>query len=151
MLNKKDLIILSKFRKDGRKSLTKISRETNIPVSTLFDKLKKFEGNIIKKHTALLDFQKLGFDLRVNMIIKVDKEDKDKLQEFLIKNERINSVFKINNGDFLIEGIFVNMKDMQSFTELLERFKIEKRDEFYILDDLKKEGFMADADLIFGE
>jgi DNA-binding Lrp family transcriptional regulator len=150
MLSKKDLIILSHFRNDARASLTSLSKKTSVPVSTLFDKLRKFETDVIKRHTSLIDFQKLGYDLRVNLMLKIDKEDKPKIEEFLLKNERVNSIFKINNGyDLLVEGIFTNMKDFQLFTDLIDRFKILGKQEFYILDELKKEGFMADPDMVF--
>jgi DNA-binding Lrp family transcriptional regulator len=149
MLTKKDLVILSHFRNDARASLTSLSRKTSVPVSTLFDKLKKFEGGLILKHTSLVDFQKLGFDLRVNVVLKVDKDDKSKVEELLMKHERINSVFRINNGyDFLVEGIFTNMKDFQSFSDIIERFRIKEKQEFYVLEELKKEGFMSDPTMV---
>ena len=60
--NQKELLIMSHLRENSRKNLTKISKETKIAVSTIFDKIKKYEGGIIKKHTCILDFTKLGFE-----------------------------------------------------------------------------------------
>ena len=42
-----------------------MSKRLKIPISTIYDKLKKYDGNIIKKHTAILDFEKLGFGIKV--------------------------------------------------------------------------------------
>lgn len=149
MLSKKDQMVLSYFRKDARASLTSLSKKTAIPVSTLFDKLRKFENDIITKHTSMVNFQKLGFDLRVTIALKVNKDEKPKIQSFLVNHERINSVFQINNGyDFLIEGIFTNMRDFQIFNDQLDKFQIHQKNEFYILDELKKEGFMSDPDTV---
>lgn len=152
---KKDLLLMTFLRNNARENLTKISRLTAIPVSTIFDRLKEFEKELIKKHTTLIDFKKIGFDIKVNMLIKVTKEQKNSLKDFLTKNENINSVFKVNNGfDFLIEAIFRDMNDLQRFIEMLERFDIENRQEIFILEDIKREGFLSDrthAELLFAE
>lgn len=153
--SKKDIVLITFLRNNSRENLTKISRLTAIPVSTIFDKVKEFERDLIKKHTSLIDFKKIGFDIKVNMLLKVMRDSREELKEFLLKNENINSVFKVNNGfDFLIEAIFRNMNDMQRFNELLERFNIEAKQEMFILEDIKREGFLSDrihAELLFAE
>jgi DNA-binding Lrp family transcriptional regulator len=153
--NKKDIVLMSYFRSNARENLTRISRLTAMPVSTIFDKLKEFEKELIKKHTAIIDFKKLGFDIRINMLLKVPRESRETLKQFLIKNENINSVYRVNNGyDFLIEVIFRNMDDMQKFTDCLEKFRLEEIKEMFVLEDLKREGFLADksdAELLFSE
>ncbi len=150
MISKKDWLLITHFRKNARKSLTNISRETKIPVSTIFDKLKKYEGNLIKKHTSLLDFGKLGFSIRTNILIKAEKESRIALQEFLIKNHNVNSVYKIDIGfDFLVEGIFKHIKELHEFLEKVEEnFKIETKQVYYIVDDLKREAFLSNPQLL---
>ena len=100
-LDEKGLLILSHFRSNARKNLTKISKQTGIPVSTIFDKLKMYESSIIKKHTALLDFQKLGYDIRVDFIVKINHKDRDKLikvVDYFINND--------NNEANIVKSIF---------------------------------------------
>ncbi|MFT4311348.1 MAG: Lrp/AsnC family transcriptional regulator [Candidatus Woesearchaeota archaeon] len=141
----KDKLVISHFRNNSRMSLTKISRETKIPVSTLFDKLKELENKCyIRKHTTLLDFKKLGFDLRCFYIIKVDSANKLKLQDFLSKSDKINNLFRISNGnDFLIEVIFNNISEMDIYNRELEKFGIVSKKEFFVMEDLKREAFMS--------
>ena len=80
-------------------------------------------------------------------MLKVNKKDRDALKEFLMKCNSVNTLFRINNGyDFLVEAVFRNMKEMQDFVEKLERFKIKDRQEFYLLEDLKRESFIADPE-----
>ena len=142
----KDILLMTYFRNNARENLTKISRLTRIPVSTIFDKLKEYEKELIKKHTTLVDFKKLGFDIKTNILFKVARESREEFKEFLVKNQNVNSVFRVNNGfDFLVEGIFRNMEDVEKFTEALERFKIESRQEMFVLEDLKREGFLSDT------
>ena len=67
MINIKDRQIISHLRNNARIPLTTMSKLTKIPVSTLFDRLKTNEDDIITKHTSLLDFAKLGYNARVNL------------------------------------------------------------------------------------
>jgi len=142
---KRDMLLMTYFRRNARENLTQISRLTRIPVSTIFDKLHDFEKELIQKHTALVDFKKLGFDIRINMLFKVARDSREEFKDFLMGNEHVNSVFRINNGyDYMMEGIFRDMSDLQKFTEMLDRFKIEAKQELFVLEDLKRESFLSE-------
>ncbi len=143
-------MLLASFRQDARMSLTDMSKKTRVPISTIFDKLKTYQKEFIKKHTTLIDFSKLGYNTRAKIAIKVNKDQKEEIKEYLSKNQNINSVYKINNGfDFLIEGIFVHVKDMQEFVDKLEeKFDIQDKQTYYIIDEIKREEFMAKPDLV---
>jgi len=150
MLSKKDLVILSHLRKDSRETLTKMSKKTLIPISTLFDRMRMHENEIIKRYTAILDFTQLGYNARTKIVIKVKREDREKMEDFLLKHHNINSLYKINNGyDFMMEGIFKNMKEVEDFMEKLEiDFRIKSSQVYYIIDDIKREEFMSNPELI---
>lgn len=149
-MKKRDLLIISHLRKNGRISLTNLSKATNIPISTIFDRLKVHEDCIIQKHTSLINFEKLGFNTRANVCLKVDKDKRDEVQNHLLKHPNINSLFKINNGyDFMVEAIFKNIKDLGNFLEDLdEKFDVKEKQVYYVIEDLKREEFMADTDML---
>jgi DNA-binding Lrp family transcriptional regulator len=149
-MNKKDLQIIALLRQDARMPLTKMSRNIQVPVSTIFDRLKASEASIIQKHTSLINFAALGFNTRANITLKVDRDDKDALKDYLMKHQNINSVLRINNGyDFMVEGIFHQIRDMEDFIDTVEnKFKIQDKKSFFIIEDLKKESFMSDPDLL---
>ena len=92
---RKDILLMMYFRRNARENLTRISRYTKIPVSTIFDRLREFEKDLIKKHTTLVDFKKLGFDIKVNMLFRISRDSRDEFREFLMTNENINSIFRI--------------------------------------------------------
>jgi len=144
-MKRTDVLLLRSLRKNARETLTNISRDINIPVSTIFDKLRFYEEGIITKHTSLIDFSKLGFSTRANITLKVKKNEKDKIKEFLLENPNVNSVYRINNGyDFLVEGVFHNIMELEEFCDALDiKFKIKSKQIFYIIEDLKREEFMA--------
>ena len=146
-IKKKEMLILSLLRKNSRESLTKISKVSNIPISTIYDKLKIQQDNIIKKHTCILDFSKIGFNSRASLSIKTNLNKKQELKEYLIKHPNINTIYKINNGyDFWIECIFKHIKDLENFIEFLEiKYNIKKQ-VYYIIEDIKREEFMSNPE-----
>ncbi len=150
-MKQKDIKIITHLRQNSRMPLTKMSRKTGIPISTIFDRLKTYGKNIVIKNTSLLNFEKLGYSARANMMIKTEKEQRENMIEFLKKHHRVNSVFRINNGfDFMIEGVFKQIKEMEEFIDQLEsKFIVVERKTFFILEDVKREGFMTDVNLIF--
>jgi Lrp/AsnC family transcriptional regulator for asnA, asnC and gidA len=150
MLPKKDLFILTELRQNARESLTKISRKTSIPISTIYDKIRFHQGSLITKHTILIDFSKLGFNARANIMIKVDRAVREDTKQFLLNHHHINSVYKISNGfDFLVEGIFRNVKDVEDFIDTISgKFRLEQVQVHYIIEEIKKEAFMNDIKLL---
>jgi DNA-binding Lrp family transcriptional regulator len=146
----KDMVLIAHLRRNGRETLTEISKKTHIPISTLYDKLKVHENSIIKKHTTLLDFEKLGYSCKVKIILSVERIDRERLEEHLKRQTNVNSLFKINNGyDFMIEGIFTNIREADNFVNSLnDKFKVKDHKEFYIIEDVKREGFMDDPDMV---
>jgi len=149
-MKSKDLLILANLRKDARMSLTNMSKKTSVPISTIYDRLKIFNKDFVKKHTTLVDFSKLGYHTRANIALKVNKEHREAIKEYLLKHQNVNSLYKINSGfDYLIEGVFIHIKDLDEFLEKLEiKFDIEDKQTYYIVNDLKKEEFMSNPDLI---
>ena len=148
-MEKNEFLILSQLRQNARKNLTKISRTTGIPVSTIFDKLKVYEKNIINKHTSLLNYSKLGYDVWVKLILKVKSQEMDNIENFLMKSDKVNSFYRINNGfDFMVEAIFKGVRDYYIFSEKLNQFGIKKKNEFFVLQDMKREAFLDDLNIM---
>lgn len=146
MIEKRDMMILSELRKDGRRSLTRIARKTNIPVSTLFDKLKHYKGTLVSKFTTLLNFSMLGFNTRATIVLKVDKRAREDLKRFLSNHSRVNSLYRINNGfDFMVEGLFYDVKELEYFLSELENYDILVSKVYYIIDDIKREAFLENT------
>ena len=150
MINRKDLVIITHLRENCRKTLTEMSKHSRIPISTIYEKLKRNQEGIIRKHTCLVDFTKLGFNTRAKIVLQANINHRQGLLEFLLKHHNINSVYKINNGyDYLIEGIFRNMRDLEDFLETLQiKFKVKKQETYFIIDDLKREAFMSDPNTL---
>ncbi len=144
-MKEKDYSIIGYFRENARVSLTKLSKATRIPVSTLFDKLKDYEKRkIIHKHTAIVDFKQLGYNIKLQLLLATDKERKEPLKKFLATHPKVNTVFRINNGyDYLVEAIFKNMEELDEFTNKLDEHEPKDKKELYVMEDIKREEFLA--------
>jgi Lrp/AsnC family transcriptional regulator for asnA, asnC and gidA len=147
-MDSKDLLILAALREDARMSFADMSKKTEIPSSTLFDRVRFLESRVIKRHVSLIDFEKLGFGTIVKMAVKVDRKDRESLGDFLLSTRNVNSVYRIDNEfDFFFEGIFRNMNELRRFREdLREKFKLEAESVFYIIEELKREDFLSSVE-----
>ncbi|MGM5481361.1 MAG: Lrp/AsnC family transcriptional regulator [Nanobdellota archaeon] len=148
----KDMRLISWLRTNSRLPLTKISKGTNIPISTLFDKLKEQEKDLVFKHTTLIDFSKLGYYTKVHLLLKTPTKHKKELEKHLKCNDKINSIYKVTEKyHFLVEGIFKHVKDFNTFLEVLEeRFSPLEYSSHFITEDVKREAFLAEESVPYG-
>ncbi|MBI2139652.1 Lrp/AsnC family transcriptional regulator [Candidatus Woesearchaeota archaeon] len=147
MVKEKDLAIISHLRKNARESITYISRQIHVPVSTIFDRLRLREEDLIKRYTLLINFEKAGYPVRSNILIKVSALDKERLGSFLKQCCFVNSLYAVDNGfDFLLEGIFRDNAELQRFTQSLEQeFSIIRVMRHQVLQEYKEESFLTDS------
>ncbi|MDK2907656.1 MAG: hypothetical protein PWQ87_114 [Candidatus Woesearchaeota archaeon] len=150
-LPKRDMLLLCQLRNNSREPLTKMSKQTRIPVSTLYDRLKHFEENkLIERHTSIINFAAFGYKVRVNIMLKVSSSQRDALKKYLQNHENVNNLYKINNGfDFLFEAVFKSIEEAEEFIDNLEeQFEFKRMDVHYITSDIKREGFLSSKELI---
>jgi len=142
-INPRDLLILSKLREDARTKLTKLSKETNVPISTLFDKIKDYKGDLITKFSCFIDFKKLGYPVQSTILVQVGGDERNKLKEFFERSANTNSIYKINNGyNFMVHCIFKSIQDNERFLELIEeKFNITSLQNYYVIEYIKVEEF----------
>ena len=138
-MKNKELKILQKLRENARNSLTGIGYTTNIPLSTVFKKVIKLEKDIIKKYVSLINFDLIGFSIKINLVLK--SKDREILKKFLLEHPSINSLYRISQDfDFFVETVFPNMLAFENFVEELDSLITNKK-VFYIIEDLRREDF----------
>lgn len=144
-LAENELRLLAFFRRNARLALTKISKQTGVPVSTIFDKLRKYEGNIIQRHVALLDFQKLGYTTRANIFVKTTPGNRESLARHLRMHPNVNAAYRVNNGyDYLVEAVFRNIQEHEEFLETLELEQgVTNKEVYFVIGEVSREHFMA--------
>ncbi len=142
MLPEKDLLILKHLRSNARKTLTSISKETSIPTSTVFDKLRVHEKGIIKKYTSIIDFPKLGYSIRTKIMLET--KNKDALLKFLLTSPYMNSLYQISGQfDLMADCIFRDMRELYSFLEELEKLDVSKKEIHHVINEIRREDFLS--------
>ncbi len=141
MISKRDERIISCLRSNSRQTLAAISRKAGVPVSTVYDRIRAQDGTLIKKHTCIVDFPRLGYNLRFSILLRADKPDR--IQHYLQRHANVNSVFALNGTyQLMADCIFREMKDVASFLDELKKLDVAKHQLHFVTDELKREGFM---------
>lgn len=148
-ITRKDILLCSRLRENARETLTRMSKKTGIPVSTLYDRMQVHKGGLIQGFTSLIDFSVLGYSVRANVLVKANYYDLDKVRSFLEHAYCANTVQQLNNQyDFIAECVFRSLEELERFKKRLhDAGTIEKLDVFIIVSDLKREGFLKGQDL----
>jgi DNA-binding Lrp family transcriptional regulator len=143
MLTKKQRQILSELRSNSRQHLSKIACKLNMPNSTVFDNYKIL-SYYIKKYVTLVDFEKIGYSLKINFIFSIKNNE---IIGFLKKQQNINSIYMVNNKKTLLaECFFRNISEAYEFKEKLQEEGCQKIDMRYIIEEIKKENFLANPE-----
>jgi len=138
--------IISHLRQDSRSSLVPISHQTKIPVSTLYDQIRKLSHDqVIKKFTSWVDFSKLGYSHHSKIVLMVDCKERQILLDFLKQCPAVNSISKVNHGfDYMVELVHKDVKEYSLFMEeLKDKFLIINLHEYQILEEIEKEKFLT--------
>ena len=144
-VGRQDLKILNLLRKNARQTMTNMSRDAGVPISTVFDKLKRLEHiGVIKAYTSLLDMEKIGYGAQAFVLLKIDTDQKERLKKILIGNSQVNNLSRVNgNWNFLIEVFFRYIEDLEIFIDALRNdFKGIEISVHHALEDMKREGFL---------
>jgi DNA-binding Lrp family transcriptional regulator len=140
MLTNKQEMILSEIRQNSRQHISEIARKLNMPLSTVHDNCRIL-SQYIKQYATLFDFAKMGYSLRVNFMFRI--KNRKVLDDFLLKSRNVNSICRINNrSTLLVECFFRSMSEAYEFKEKLQDEGIGKIDMRYIIEEIKKEGFL---------
>lgn len=136
--------LLAALRKNARTSLLALARELNLPPSSVHEKVRRYTGNIVIKHTSLLDFEKLGY-CRALFAIKANPSGRNYLQAYLASYREVNNMHRINSGyDLLVEYIGRDQKEIEDFmVEIKGLPEVIEVQRFTIIDDVMRENFMA--------
>ena len=73
MLDEKDSIILDILKSDAHLTINQINRVTNIPVTTIHNRIKKMEKEgVIKRYTIEIDHKRVGKEIQAYILLTVN-------------------------------------------------------------------------------
>jgi DNA-binding Lrp family transcriptional regulator len=143
-----DIKILSNLLKDSRLSNRQIASKVGVSVGTVIAKIKKMENEgIIRGYSAILDYEKLGYELTVITELTVSKGKLLKVEREIAKMPNVCAVYDVTGlTDAMVIGKFRNRKELSDFTKsLLAMRYIERTNTHVILSTIKEDFRLFDS------
>jgi len=144
-LHPSDLKILSAVRKNGRETLTKISADTGIPISLVFDRMKRMEQGMIRRYSCSVDWKRLGLKRRVLLLIRLPERLREQAKTRLANSHHINNLWRLDDKCGLAaEAMFLDLRQEERFIEALKKegegIDVSTHE---VVDNPKWEGFLT--------
>jgi DNA-binding Lrp family transcriptional regulator len=118
-LDEIDIKILRKLISDARLSYRNIAEQIGVSPPTVLARVEKLEKNkIIKSYSALLDHEKLGYDLTAIIEVTAIKNKVVEVERVLSKYENVCAIYDITGlTDMIIVAKFRNRKELSNFVK----------------------------------
>jgi DNA-binding Lrp family transcriptional regulator len=137
-----DVKILKALTADARLSSRQIAKRCDISIGTALSRIKKMESEgIIKGYTALLDQEKLGYELTVVTEITVSKGRLLEMESEIARIPNVCCVYDLTGlADAAIIAKFKNREDLSKFTKhLLSLAYVERTNTHVVLTTIKED------------
>ena len=146
-IDERDIQIISCLRKNSRTKLKKISQDVKLPISTVYDRIKKMEKNgIIKTYSCLIDPKKIDYSIKAKIFFKIPTDSRKEFENKEKSNPVINSLFKVTGGnwDYIAEGFFQDIDHLYNYVDKVNKnFKNCSHQVHYIVNEIKHEQFLV--------
>jgi DNA-binding Lrp family transcriptional regulator len=142
-LNETDKKILKNLLDDARFSSRQIAKNVGVSVGTVLSRIKKMEDmGIIKGYSAILDQEKLGYELTVVTEITVSKGRLVEMENEVAKNPNVCGVYDVTGlTDAVIIAKFKSRDDLGKFTKNLLALPYIERTNTHVVLATVKENF----------
>lgn len=141
-MDETDVKILKALTVDARLSSRQIARQCDISIGTVLSRIRKMENEgIIKAYSALLDHEKLGYELTVVSEITVSKGRLLEMESEIARFPNVCSVYDVTGElDAIIVAKFRNREELSKFTKrLLALPYVERTNTHVVLTTIKED------------
>lgn len=147
-ISEKDALILAELRHDCRAKIAALSRDTGVPATTLYQRMRQLHRNgIVAKNTCLVNFRQLGYKVVYFVLKSQATAQNAQLAEFLAAHCSTNSLARTNyDSDFLVECIFHDEKEAGELIDaLMTRFQVSIQ-MLNVIEEMRREQFLTTGD-----
>jgi DNA-binding Lrp family transcriptional regulator len=141
-LNETDIRILQGLLEDARFSSRQLAKKVGVSVGTVLSRIEKMKrAGIIKGYSAVLDHEKLGYELTVVTEITVSKGRLVETEQEIAKIPNVCGVYDVTGlTDAVIIAKFKSREDLGHFTKrLLALPYIERTNTHVVLTTVKED------------
>ena len=142
MMDEKDKKILNVMIDNSRLSLRKIAEKTGLSVATVMHRVNELgKAGIIKKHSSVVDYDKLGYDIHVLIDVRISKGRLFDVEKKVATHPNVYAVYDhTGRSDATVLARFRNKKSMDIFLKTLQSYDfVERTETKLILNTLKEE------------
>lgn len=137
-----DIAIMKEVQEDSKTSYRDIAKKLGLSVGTVHNRVKKMHDmGVIKGFAAILDPEKLGFDLTAVILMQVDGGHIVDVEKAIAKSKSVMAVYD-TTGDFDIITIakFRSREELNSFIkETLKMPNVKRSVTSIVLNVVKEE------------
>src|SRR3989344_7939038 len=123
-MDDKDRRIIECLREHGRWSVQKIAKQTRIPITTVYHRMKRLEKEkVIQRYSVQLDYTKIGLPLATYVLITVDYKALKEisltqydLTKKLLGEKEVESASMVTGGtDIILKMRVANVDELNKF------------------------------------
>ncbi len=141
-LDETDVKILKALTADARLSSRQIARQCNVSIGTALSRIRKMENEgIIRGYSALLDQERLGYELTVVTEITVSKGRLLEMENEIARLPNVCCVYDLTGlADATIIAKFKGREELSRFTKhLLSLPYVERTNTHVVLTTIKED------------
>ena len=141
-IDKVDAGIIRALEENARLSLRKVAKKTGVSVATVMHRLKILERErIIRKYSAILDYDKLGYSLQAIIDVIVSKGMLFEVERKIASHPNVAAVYDITGHfDVMVIAYFKSRRGLDEFIKKIQTYDfVEKTETRIILNTIKDE------------
>jgi DNA-binding Lrp family transcriptional regulator len=135
--------VLEEYLRDSRQSIREVARKVGVSSGTVASRLKEMEDSgIIRRYSAILDYEKLGYELTAITEVTVSDGKMIDVCEEVAKMSQATGVYNVTgDADIMIVGKFKTRKELSDFTKKLLTVPHVLRTKTHLVLNTMKEDF----------
>ena len=142
-IDKLDRQIVNILVDNSRLSYRNIAKKVKVSVATVMHRVKNLEqSGIIKKYSAVIDYEKAGYDVEVIIDLRISKGKLFMVENKIANHPNVSAVYD-NTGmfDATIIAKFKSRRGMDEFLKKIQTYDfVERTETRLILNIIKEEG-----------
>ena len=143
MLDEIDFKILRELLSNARLSCRQIAKRVGVTTGTVLSRMRRMEREgIIRGYSAILDHEKLGYELTVVTEVVVSKGRLIEMEREIAQHPSVCSVYDVTGQtDAIIIAKFKNRRELSNFTKTLLALPYVERTNTHVVLNTVKEDF----------
>ena len=140
-LDEVDKAILKELISNARLSFREIAKRIGVSTATVANKVRKMEEKgVIKSYTAVVDAEKLGYDVAALIEVIMSKGKVADVEEELAKMPNVLAVYDVTGqSDAIIVARFKSRAELSKFVKKLLSMEYVERTITHVVLSVKKE------------